>query len=265
MLFRRQRRDERDAPGPGTISQPAYGHGVGPPPVDEHGGESSRYIGPVVYGGLDGVVTTFAIVSGVAGAALGSDVVLVLGLANLLADGVSMSAGAFLSARSEAEYYERERQVERRQVEVMPEAELSELNALLRAQGYDRQEAEQMTEIQSRDEERLVDAMMVQELGLVREERHPGLIGLATFVAFVVAGAVPLVAYLVGLFVPIGNDLAFAIASVLTGVALFGLGAARVLVTERNWLRSGLEMLVVGGVAAAVAYVVGFLLAGQGG
>ncbi len=244
--------------------QPADGPEIAPQPPPTRGDKGFAYLGPVVYGGLDGIVTTFAIVSGVAGAALGADVVLILGLANLFADGVSMATGAFLSARSENEYYHRLRERQRQEVECCRESERAELEQLLRERGYRLGEARRMASIQSRDEQRLVDAMMVLEVGLLPEERQPLLIGLATLLAFIVAGVVPLVVFLLGLFLPIDAQAFFPITTVLTAITLFALGAARVLVTERDWLRSGLEMLVVGGLAAGVAFLVGYLLRGLG-
>ena len=101
--------------------------------VEEHGGTSHQYIGDLVYGGLDGFVTTFAIVSGVAGAELGSDMILILGLANLSADGLSMAAGAYLSSKSEREYYQREREREMWEVEHFPDGERIELEQPYRA------------------------------------------------------------------------------------------------------------------------------------
>ena len=230
--------------------------------TEKHGGASHQYIGDMVYGGLDGIVTTFAIVSGVAGAGLGSGVILILGLANLLADGLSMAAGAYLSLKSEREYYDRERQREAWEVDHFPEGERAEMLELYRAQGYGEEDAEALVAIQSQRQEQWVDAMMVQELGLLPDDRKPVMSGVATFGAFLVAGSVPLLTYLIGLFVTIDPVLAFAISIVLSGLALFGLGAAKVLITERSWFRSGLEMLVVGGIAAGVAYMVGYLLQG---
>jgi VIT1/CCC1 family predicted Fe2+/Mn2+ transporter len=230
--------------------------------AEKHGGTSHQYIGDMVYGGLDGIVTTFAIVSGVAGAGLGSGVILILGLANLLADGLSMAAGAYLSLKSEREYYDRERQREAWEVEHFPEGERTEMLELYGAQGYSDEDAETLVAIQSQYQEQWVDAMMVQELGLLPDDRKPVLSGVATFCAFLVAGSVPLLTYFAGLFVTIDPGLAFGISILLSGLALFGLGAAKVLITERSWFRSGLEMLVVGGIAAGVAYLVGYLLQG---
>ena len=232
--------------------------------VEQHGGTSHQYIGDMVYGGLDGIVTTFAIVSGVSGANLGSGVILILGLANLLADGLSMAAGAFLSLKSEREYYDRERERETWEIEHFPEGEFVEMIEIYRAKGYSREDAEALMEIQSKDHDLWVDAMMVHELGLLPDDRQPIRSALATFVSFLLAGAVPLLVYLLGLVVPIDPAVSFPVALVLSGLALFGLGAAKVLITERNWFRSGLEMLLVGGVAAGIAYLVGYLLRGLG-
>lgn len=227
-------------------------------------GGGGEYVGDLVYGGLDGIVTTFAIVSGVAGAQLGSNIILILGLANLLADGFSMATGAYLSAKSEREYYNWERQKESREVENFPDSELMELYDIYRDQGYSDEDARTLVEIKSRNPERLVDAMMVEELNMLPSVRKPLYSGLATFVSFILAGAVPLLAYFFGLFVAIPSDVSFSISLELSALTLFGLGAAKIFVTGLSPLKSGVEMMLVGGLAAAVAYVVGALLKGIG-
>lgn len=233
--------------------------------VEEHGGVGDQYLGDMVYGGLDGIVTTFAVVSGVAGASLGPGVVIVLGLANLLADGFSMATGAFLSTKSDQEYYQREWQREAWEVEHFPEGERAELFEIYKKRGYSAEEAAQMVQIQSRQPERWIKAMMIDELGMLRDERKPLVSALATLISFVVAGSVPLLIYLIGLFTEIAPAVSFPVSLALSGVALFGLGAAKVLVTQRNPLRSGMEMLLVGSLAAGVAYLVGALLRDIGG
>jgi VIT1/CCC1 family predicted Fe2+/Mn2+ transporter len=232
---------------------------------EAHGGTGSQYIGEMVYGGLDGIITTFAVVSGVAGAQLGVNVVLILGLANLFADGFSMATGAYLSSKSEQEYYERELEREAWEVEHFPEGEKAELYEVYRTQGYPEEDAARMVEIKTRNPKLWVKAMMVEELGLLPDERNPLRNGLATLISFVVAGSVPLLVYLLGMFIAIPETVSFPASLVLSGLALFGLGAAKVLVTQRNAIVSGLEMLIVGGLAAGVAYVVGALLKGIGG
>ena len=217
-----------------------------------------------MYGGLDGIITTFAVVSGVVGANLDARIILVLGLANLLADGFSMATGSYLSTKSENELYERERAREAWEVEHFPEGEKQELYEIYRGKGYGEDDARQLVEIVSRKPEHWIDTMMVDELGLTSEDRNPWWNGVATFAAFLIAGVVPLLVYLVGLAVPIAPQTAFLVSVALSGLALFGLGAARILVTGQRLLRSGTEMLLVGGLAALVAYVVGALLRGLG-
>jgi VIT1/CCC1 family predicted Fe2+/Mn2+ transporter len=124
-----------------------------------------------------------------------------------------------------------------------------------------------MVEIKSRDHKRWVDAMMLEELKLMPSESNPVTSALVTFGAFLIAGILPLLIYLLDWIFPFTLDpqTAFYSSVGLSGLALFGLGAAKVLVTERSPIRSGIEMLLVGGLAAAVAYVVGMLLKGIGG
>lgn len=122
-----------------------------------------------------------------------------------------------------------------------------------------------LVDIQSREPNRWVKAMMIDELGMMKDESNPLINGLVTFASFVIAGAVPLVVYLVGLAFPISPKMAFPISIASSGLALFALGATKVLVTKLNPIRSGLEMLIVGGLAASVAYIVGALLKGIGG
>jgi VIT1/CCC1 family predicted Fe2+/Mn2+ transporter len=232
---------------------------------EEHGGAGSQYLGEMVYGGLDGIITTFAVVSGVAGAQLGTPVILILGLANLFADGFSMATGAYLSSKSEHEYYRKEWEREAWEVEHFPDGERAELLEVYLKRGYDEDEASQLVEIQSREPNRWVKAMMLDELGMMEDESNPFINGLVTFASFVIAGSVPLLIYLLGLLFPISSDAAFPISIGLSALALFGLGASKVLVTKLNPIRSGLEMLIVGGLAAGVAYVVGALLKGIGG
>lgn len=257
----------REAYRRGDLSSSAAAHSADRIAIaarEEHGAPSHAYLGNMVYGGLDGIATTFAVVSGVAGAQLGSGVVLVLGVANLFADGFSMAVGAYLSSKSEQEYYDREYQREAWEVEHFPKGERSELIEIYRAKGYSDEDATRLVDIQTKKPDLWVKTMMVEELGMMKDGRNPLASALATLASFVVAGVLPLLVYLIGLTVPIPAGISFPVSLGLSGAALFGLGAAKVLVTERNFLKSGLEMLVVGGAAASVAYLVGVLLKGLG-
>lgn len=223
------------------------------------------YLGSMVYGGLDGIITTFAVVSGVAGAQLGAQVILILGIGNLLADGFSMGTGDYLSTKSEREYYDREARRLSREIERAPDQQRAALRALYLQHGYTEPEAEQMVTLQTRSSQRWVNAIMIEELGLTKETTSPIYNAFATFIAFVLAGSLPLLVYLIGLLTPITATTAFTISVVLSAVALFSLGVAKVFVTRLNALRSGVEMLLVGGLAALVAYVIGALLKNIGG
>jgi len=229
---------------------------------ESHQQAHGQYIKSAVYGGLDGIVTTFAVVAGVAGASLSTGVVLILGFANLIADGLSMAIGDYLSTRSEQEYHRAERQRERWEVEHFPDGEKQEMVELYVAKGMTVEDAKTVVEILARNKEAWIDVMMIEELGIVGDEESPIGNALVTFFSFAVFGLVPLLAYIVvRLFPSLGID-TFAVASVSTAATLFVLGAVKVKVTGRNWLRSGLEMLVVGGIAAAAAYAVGAVLGG---
>ena len=226
---------------------------------------SHRYIGDFVYGSLDGIITTFAVVNGVAGANLAAGIVIILGLANILADGISMAVGAYLSLKSEKEYYDQERRREGWEVDQYPEEEREELAEIYELQGYSKEDAKTIVSIQAKDRERFVDAMMIHELGLFIDERVPLRSAITTFVSFVVAGSVPLLAYFAGLVVELTPSHQFALSVVMTALSLCALGAAKVLITELKWVRSGFETLAIGGVAAAVAFLVGYLLRGVTG
>jgi VIT1/CCC1 family predicted Fe2+/Mn2+ transporter len=222
------------------------------------------YIGSMVYGGLDGIVTTFAVVSGVAGANLGPHIILILGIGNLIADGFSMATGDYLSTKSEREYYDREARRQAWEIERSPDRRRAALRALYQRNGYTASEADEMVAVQTRERPRWVRAMMINELGMMKDDVNPMRNAVTTFISFVLAGSLPLLAYLIDLVRPIPTDQAFRVSVLLSGLALFALGAAKVLVTRLNPLRSGLEMLLVGGLAATVAYVIGDLLQNVG-
>jgi VIT1/CCC1 family predicted Fe2+/Mn2+ transporter len=192
-------------------------------------------------------------------------VIVILGVGNLLADGFSMATGDYLSTKSEREYYAREARRQAQEIEHFPDGQRAELRASYMQHGYSENDAEQMVELQTRTQARWVNAMMIEQLGMIKENTNPLYNAFATFTAFVVAGSVPLLIYLLGLVIPIAPDTAFTTSIVLSAIALFGLGAAKVFVTRLNPLRSGLEMLLVGGLAALVAYVIGALLKNVGG
>lgn len=230
--------------------------------TENHNQEQGQYIKSLIYGGLDGIITTFAVVAGVAGASLSAGVVLILGFANLIADGLSMAIGDFLSTKAEMEYEEAERERELWEVENYPEGEKRELIELYMNKGMSEEDATIITETLAKNEKAWIDVMMVEELGILSESESPLKNALVTFFSFAVFGFVPILVYVLAKFLPGLEQNTFLVACVLTGLTLFSLGALKVKITAKNWFLSGLEMLTVGGIAAAAAYLVGTLLSG---
>ena len=229
---------------------------------EKHTTGRGKYIKSVIYGGLDGTITTFAAVAGVAGAALSPGIVLIMGLANLVADGLSMSIGDYLSSKSETEYEAAERAREAWEVENYPEGEKRELREIYVARGMSENDASDVVEIIAKDKESWVDTMMIEELGIMPSDESPLGNALATFLSFAVFGFLPIAAYVLALFIPALKSAQFPLACGLTGATLFGLGALKTSITGKSWFVSGFEMLAVGGVAAVAAYVMGLLLGG---
>lgn len=236
-------------------------HQKGPHP-EPHDQGSGQYIKSAVYGGLDGIITTFAVVAGVAGAELSAGVVLILGFANLFADGISMAVGDFLSTRAENEYNRSEKDRERWEVDVYPEGEKQELREVYVQKGYSEEDAEKLVDIIAKNKEGWVDIMMKEELGVIEEQEEPYKNALVTFLSFCFFGFLPLLAFTIAQLYPALKGHTFPIASVMTGITLFLLGALKVRITGQNWFRAGLEMFLIGSIAAVAAYGVGALLKG---
>ncbi|MBK9156299.1 MAG: VIT1/CCC1 transporter family protein [Chloracidobacterium sp.] len=215
-----------------------------------------NYIRDFIYGGVDGAVTTFAVVSGVAGAELSTKIVLILGFANLVADGFSMAASNFLGTRAEIDDYRRLEAIEHRHIRLEPEGEREEVREIYRAKGFEGEELDKAVDLITADKERWVKTMMTEEYGLPTEIRSPWLAAGSTFSAFVICGLVPLLPYLFGS----GNS--FLAACIMTGLTFFLIGSFKSRWSTRSWFRSGFETLLVGALAAAMAYAVGVLLKG---
>jgi len=225
-------------------------------------GRGGEHLADAVLGATDGIVTTFAVVAGAAGASLSPGIVLIMGFANLLADGFSMAAGNYLGARSQQDYWLEERKREMWEIEYLPEAERDEIRRLYRRKGFEGETLERIVETITADKRRWVEEMMREELGIQEEKVAPLASGAVTFMAFVLAGLPPILSYVAAFFMPSLSGSAFPLSFAITGVALFGVGVARRFMTRRPWWRSGLEVLGVGGLAAACAFVVGYLLRG---
>ena len=207
----------------------------------------------VVYGGIDGSVTTFAIVAGVAGAGLSSFVIVALGLANVLADGFSMAAGNYSGTKAELDNIRRIRAIEERHIRLYPDGERDEVREILLQKGLAGQVLEDATDAITANRENWINLMIEGEYGLGSVDPHPVKAAMATFLAFLVAGMIPLLPFL--LSVP--N--AFSVSAWMTMGVFFAIGALKSRWSLSPWWRSGCETFVIGGVAALIAYLVGSL------
>jgi len=217
-------------------------------------GNSNEYLRDMVFGGIDGAVTTFAIVSGVTGAGMSHTVILVLGVANLLADGFSMAAGNYSATRSDLEKLEHLIEVERKHLILHPEGETEELKQILENYGYTGSKLEQAVNAIKHSPDLWVDMMLQGEYGVTSVRPNPGGAAIATFGSFLVCGMVPLLPFLLKM------EQAITTAALATCLVFFLVGAGKTLWTNRKWWLSGLETLVIGASAAGIAYFCGDVL-----
>ena len=215
------------------------------------------YLSDFVYGAIDGTVTTFAVVSGVAGAALPAEVIVILGLANLVGDGFSMAASNYLGTRTDRQLLEKARRMERRHIRLDPEGEREEIRQIYASKGFSGERLDDVVDTITSDEEQWINTMLTDEPGLQLTTPSSFKAAATTFVAFILIGLIPLLSFVLQLVTPISLQSAYAWSAALTAIAFFLVGAAKSVFVEQKWYASGLETLVVGGTAAGLAYVVG--------
>ncbi|MDP2599966.1 MAG: VIT1/CCC1 transporter family protein [Deltaproteobacteria bacterium] len=218
------------------------------------------YLRDFVFGAIDGIVTTFAIVAGVAGAELSSGIVIILGMANLLGDGFSMAVGNFLATRTERQQKHKARRMEEEHIAEIPEGEKEEIRQIFLRKGFTGKDLDRAVEIITSDERLWVETMLKEELGMTLGGPSPVRAGLSTFIAFVLFGFLPLLTFIAAYFYPAGIKDPFLTGSIITGIAFFAVGALKSRFVDEKWHWSGLETLLVGGTAAALAYSAGYFL-----
>ncbi len=232
--------------------------------TEHHINPIGEFIKQIIYGGNDGIVTTFAVVAGFAGAGsdgiaqIGGLAVLLFGLANLFADAAAMGLGEFLSARSEQDLYHSIRAKELHEIKHNPEMENAETIELLTDKGMSASDAQSMADIMAKYPEYYADFMMTYEIGMSDPDgENPALNGLATFGAFLIFGSIPLLPYFI--FEPIISTFYLSIFATFT--ALTALGLLRYIVVRQNIVRCVGETVFVGSVCASVAFAVGLAFA----
>ena len=224
-------------------------------PTESQQPERGSSLRELVFGANDGLVSNVALVAGIAGGTNDSTIILLGGIAGLVAGGISMSLGAYVSSKTEHEFREAEEQRERWEVENMRDAELQETRHIFRLKGISEPLLDDVVEAVSRDPEQWVKLMMTEELGFANEPPKPKMSALIMGFAFAIAAAFPVAPYL---FVE-GNVALIASVS-LTITALFGVGALRASLTAGSMVRKGTEMVVLGGIAVIAANLIGRLV-----
>lgn len=225
-------------------------------------GQESDYLGDAILGAVDGGVTTFGVIAGAIGGGFGGQVIVILGFAKLVSDGFSMAVSNFLRARSQHERIEEARRNERHHIRHIPEGERREIRQIFANKGFEGEILDRIVETLSEDEDQWVDIMLSEELGLPRQAPNPlGAAG-STFGAFLLVGLIPLIPFLLPW---LDLSQAFRISGAITGLAFLGVGVLKGLALKRPWLVSGIQTLLTGGGAAAIAFLVSAWLRQQYG
>ena len=218
------------------------------------------FIREFVYGGVDGGVTTFAVVAGATGAQFDAAVIIILGLANLVADGFSMSVGSYLSVKAELEKYRKIFNFEKWGVENIPEAEKNEIRDIYRKKGLSGSLLEEVVEVITSNKEVWIEEMMHGEFKMTPEKNSPLSSGIYTFLSFLAIGAIPLLPFLVpGLGEQFGIS-SFTLTCLLTGLAFIIIGFIKAYVNQSVKYWAILETLALGAAAALLAYYAGYFL-----
>lgn len=215
---------------------------------------SHSYVGDAVLGGIDGCVTTFAVVAGAVGAGFEPLIAVVLGFANLVADGFSMAVSNYQATRAQQQQVDKVRRQEEHHIDTVPQGEREEVRQIFAAKGFEGETLARIVDTITGDRRRWVDTMLVEEHGLQLESPSALRAAATTFAAFLGVGLVPLLPFLVP---GLGEAETFAASAAVTAVAFFAIGTAKGRVLHRPWLRAGIETLLTGGSAAALAYVIG--------
>lgn len=219
-----------------------------------------KYQPEFIYGGIDGCVTTFAVVAGATGAHFHTNVIVILGLANLLADGLSMSISSYLSSKAEAQHYQKQKRTEYWSVENKPQEEMDEIRQIYQEKGFKGEMLEEVIKVITSCKHLWVNEMMKDELKMMESTKSPLHKGLATYLSFVAVGLVPLAAYVVDLFFQDRKISLFLISCILTFCAFIFIGYLKAHLNHVSRIKGVAETLFLGGTAAFVSFIAGTVL-----
>lgn len=214
-------------------------------------------VSDAVLGGIDGCVTTFAVVSGVVGAGFSPSVALVLGFANLMADGFSMAVSNYESIMTDRDFIQNIRDAEKEHIDKIPSGEREEIRQIFKNKGFSGEVLEEIVKTISADRHLWIETMLTEEHGVQKTSRDPVKAAIATFASFVIVGSMPLIP----LFVPgLEKNVQFLISALLAALMFFSIGAMKSRIFSKPAIRSGMGTLLTGGTAAALAFFVGYAL-----
>ncbi len=217
----------------------------------------SQNISNAVLGGIDGCVTTFAVVSSSVGAGLPSSVAVIMGFANLFADGFSMAVSSYESIKAEREFIEGIRRTEEMHIDNVPKGEREEIRQIFYKKGFRGETLEQIIDTICQDKDLWIETMLTEEHGVHRASSSPLKSAITTFSSFIFVGAIPLIPFF---FTQLQMQDKFIISAGLAGIMFFSIGALKGLVFKKSISFSGLSTLLTGSMAAGLAYLVGHLL-----
>nr|XP_020431472.1 hypothetical protein PPL_07769 [Heterostelium album PN500]EFA79351.1 hypothetical protein PPL_07769 [Heterostelium album PN500] len=230
---------------------------------EQHKEEAGEVVKSIVFGGLDGIMTTFAIVAAAAGAGLTRGVILIIGFANLLGDAFGMAFGDYVSERAEEDHLLKQSKLLEKKIDTEPEIEKARLKDVYISKGFEDADAARIVELLFPYKSTVMSIMMMEEHGSAPdEEGSSGAIksAVVTFASFMVCGGIPLLA-----FVFAGNyreasgfDPIFIISIALFGITLFLLGCVKGYISNKNWLLSGLIMTLNGTITTLAAFFIGY-------
>ena len=214
-------------------------------------------ISDAVLGAIDGCVTTFAIVAGAVGAGFSASVALIMGFANLFADGFSMAVSNYEAIKAQREFREQVRRMEEEHIDRVPAGELEEIRQVFYRKGFSGDILEEIVTTISQDRQLWVETMLIEEHGLQSVELDPARSAAVTFTTFLIAGAIPLLPLF---FTSLGIQRQFFLSTALAAAVFFSIGMLKSLVFAKPVLRAGFGTLLTGGTAASLAYLTGYLL-----
>jgi len=214
-------------------------------------------VSDAVLGGIDGCVTTFAIVSGTIGAGFSAPVALILGIANLFADGFSMAISNYEAVQSKQAYISRIRQTEQQHIDHVPDGEREEIRQIFEGKGFSGEILDEIVNTITSDPDLWIETMLTEEYGIQKTALSPVKSALTTFCAFVFVGFAPLIPFLVP---ALETGQKFLVSTCLAGIIFFLIGMAKSVLSSASALVSGLRTFLTGGGAAAIAFLVGYVL-----